>query len=67
VHIAFCPPLAARPALTAHAMDEQEAEVKLTKAETFGMRIDVRLPRVKDQARCVLVEVIGVVTCPPNS
>jgi hypothetical protein len=64
VHLAFCPPLAARPELTAHAVDAEAAEVRVTQAETFGARIEVRLPQVKDEPREMLVEVLGSVTCP---
>jgi hypothetical protein len=62
VHLAFCPPLAARPELTAHALDIDDAEVRITQSETFGARIEVRLPRADDQPRSALVEVLGSVT-----
>jgi len=67
VHIAFCPPLAARPELTAHAMVTDEADVKITQAETFGTRIEVRLPRTHELERTVVVEVLGSATCPRDS
>jgi len=58
-HLAFCPPLEATPKLTAHAMDADDAEVKITQAETFGARIEVRLEKVTTEARSVVLEVIG--------
>jgi hypothetical protein len=64
VHLAFCPPLAARPELTAHAMDSDDAEVRVTQVEVFGARMEVRLPRPADEPRRVLIEVLGSVTCP---
>jgi hypothetical protein len=70
VHLAFCPPLANSPKLTAHAMETgddsivQSTEVRITQAESFGARIEVRLPRAVDQPQCVLVEVLGSVTVP---
>jgi hypothetical protein len=67
VHLAFCPPLAARPNLAAHALDVGDAEVKITLAETFGARIEVRLPRVHAAERTLLVEVLGSATCSQDS
>jgi hypothetical protein len=61
VHLAFCPPLAARPELTAHAVDADDAEVRITQAEAFGARIEVRLPKVDKSARSVMIEVLGSV------
>ena len=58
-HIAFCPPLAAVPQLTAHAIDADDAEVRVTQAESFGARIEVRLPAATTAARQLLVEIIG--------
>ena len=62
IHLAFCPPLAARPELTAHALDAKEAEVRITQAEAFGARIEIRLPQVEEFSRSVLIEVLGSVT-----
>jgi hypothetical protein len=63
IHVAFCPPLEARPELTAHALDADQAEVRITQAETFGARIEVRVPAVSAEKRQVLVEAIGSATC----
>jgi hypothetical protein len=59
VHLAFCPPLQAPPELTAHAIDLENAEVRVTQAETFGVRLEVRLPRIVDGQTGVMVEVLG--------
>jgi len=59
VHLAFCPPLEATPELTAHAVEAEDAEVKLTQAETFGARIEVRLGAAVKEPCGVIVEVIG--------
>jgi hypothetical protein len=61
IHLAFCPPLGGAPALTAHAFENDDATVKITQAETFGTRIEVRLPRASAEPRSVLVEVLGSV------
>jgi hypothetical protein len=60
VHVAFCPPLAMTPELTAHAIDS-EAEVKITQAESFGARLEVRLPAEACAEQAVLVELLGSV------
>jgi len=63
IHVAFCPPLEATPELIAHALDTDDADVRITQAETFGARIEVRLPEVVIEKRNVLVEVLGSATC----
>lgn len=64
VHLAFCPPLAARPKLTAHALDSGDVQVRITQVESFGARIEVRLPQVEPLPRKIVVEVLGSVTSP---
>ena len=59
VHLAFCPPLDAKPRLTAHVLDDSGAEAKITLAETYGARIEVRLPRVANDGEAILLEVLG--------
>jgi hypothetical protein len=62
LHVAFCPPLETKPELTAHALDADEAEVRITQAETFGARIEVRLPAVAAGKQTALVELLGSAT-----
>jgi hypothetical protein len=62
VHIAFCPPLASRPTLTAHAVDADVTDVRITQAETFGVRIEIRRPHVTPQPQSVVIEVLGWAT-----
>jgi hypothetical protein len=62
VHLAFCPPLASRPTLTAHAFDGEVTDVRIAQAETFGARIEIRRPRVTQQPQSVVVEVLGSAT-----
>ena len=63
LHVAFCPPLEEKPELTAHALDTDDAEVRITQAETFGARIEVRLQAIVSDKRIVLVELLGSATC----
>ena len=58
VHLALCPPLETTPKLTAHTIDS-EAEVKITQAETYGLRLEVRLPDTDTEPRQIVVEVLG--------
>jgi len=67
VHLAFCPPLAARPEVTAHALDLEDAEIRITQVETFGARIEAYLPRAEPEPRPLIIEVLGSVTCPPDA
>lgn len=64
VHLSFCPPLAARPKLSAYALNAEDAEVRITQAETFGTRLEVRLPATKETSRALMIEVLGSVTGP---
>jgi len=57
-HLAFCPALAAAPLLTAHAVDAA-ADVRLTHVETFGARLEVRLPQPAAAPQSLLIEVVG--------
>jgi hypothetical protein len=63
LHIAFCPPLDSAPELTAHALNGDDADVRVTQAESFGARIEVRLPATAAEKRSVLVEVLGAAIC----
>jgi hypothetical protein len=62
LHVAFCPPLDAKPELTAHTLDADDADVRITQAETFGARIEVRFPAVAALKRTALVELLGTAT-----
>jgi hypothetical protein len=62
VHISFCPPLTSRPELTVHAVDADDVEVRLTQAEIFGARVEVRVPRTETESRQILIEVLGSAT-----
>jgi hypothetical protein len=59
VHLAFCPPLDGAPELTAHAIDADDAEVRITATHSYGTRLEVRLNAVAMEDRVVLVEVLG--------
>jgi hypothetical protein len=59
VHVAFCPPLNGQPTLSAHAINADEAEVRITTAETYGARLEVRLRESPLQPCSVVVEIFG--------
>ncbi len=61
VHLAFCPPLATAPELTAHVLDESGGEARITLAQSYGARVEVRLPRAAVEGQAVLIEVLGSV------
>jgi hypothetical protein len=67
VHVAFCPPLAAAPELQAHAIDAEDADVRITQAETFGTRIEARLQEPAVDRSSVLIELLGSVTRPRSA
>jgi len=45
--------------LTAHALDDADAEVRVTQVETFGARLEARFTQASNEARRIIVEVIG--------
>jgi hypothetical protein len=59
VHLAFCPPLDCAPRLAAHVLDDSGAEAKITSAQTYGMRIELRLPQIARGGQSILLEVVG--------
>lgn len=59
VHLAFCPPLGSTPRLTAHVLDDSGAEAKITLAETYGTRIELRLPKAAEAGQSILLELVG--------
>ena len=67
IHIAFCPPLGERPELSAHALDCDDAEIRLTQVESFGARLEARLPAVSDAPRSLIIEILGSAKVSPYS
>lgn len=65
LHVAFCPPLAQPPELTACVLDTSSAEVRITQVETFGARVEVRLPQPAPQEQVLWLEIHG--TAPASS
>jgi hypothetical protein len=59
IHVAFCPPLATLPELTAHAVDCDDVDMRISQSETFGARIEVRLAKKSALSRSILVELLG--------
>ena len=64
LHLAFGPPLAGHPHLAACVVDEPRATARVTDAETYGARVEVRLPQAAPQSRTVWVEVHGLAPNP---
>ena len=56
VHVAFCPPFAERPKLQAFVVDGPAANVHVAQLESFGTRIELRLPSHARHEEHVVVE-----------
>lgn len=67
VHLAFCPPLAERPELTAHCLDTEEHEVRITQVEAYGVRLEVRTATPRQAPQGAIVEVLGQATAPRSA
>jgi hypothetical protein len=59
VHIAFCPPLGERPELAANAVDCDDVEIRITQVESFGARLEARLPAMSESPRSLMIEILG--------
>ncbi len=57
LHVAFCPPFAAIPEITAVQVDGPEARIKIAQLLPYGARMDVKLAEPSDQAAGVLVQI----------
>jgi hypothetical protein len=55
VHLAFCPPLEARPKLNAYQLDGPSISIKAAQVETYGARLDLRLVSKPERAETVVV------------
>ena len=55
VHIAFCPPFVDRPQLEAYVVDGPEATLKVAQLESFGTRLELRLPPRPQEMQQVVV------------
>lgn len=59
VHVPFSPPLSAVPQVEAHVLDDQDARVRVTDCQKYGLRVEVILPRPVDSERRVLLEIVA--------
>ena len=60
LHLAFCPPLAFVPELSAEIAGDLAAEITITKVHTFGARMEIRLPHKPTTAVTTLIEWFGM-------
>jgi hypothetical protein len=55
-HVAICPPLERNPTCEAEQQDGPAAEVKVTQAMPYGVRLEVKLDEPAEEATSVIVE-----------
>jgi hypothetical protein len=56
VHIVFCPPFANRPATQVRQRSGPQVSIKPAEVQTYGMRLELRLPAPVDQPVAVTLE-----------
>jgi hypothetical protein len=56
LHVAFCPPFAGTPEITAVQADGPEARIKIAQLLPYGVRMDVKLSAPSDKPSAVLVQ-----------
>jgi hypothetical protein len=55
LHVAFCPPFAATPEITAEQIDGPEARIKIAQLLPYGVRMDVKLNAPSDEPASMVV------------
>jgi len=60
LHVAFCPPFAGTPELTAVQLDGPEARIKIAQLLPYGARLDVKLIALNKESACVLVQFTAI-------
>jgi hypothetical protein len=58
-HVAFCPPLAHAPQLDVDPLEGSDVTVRVTQAETFGARLEIRRSQPVDAAEEVVLRLYG--------
>jgi hypothetical protein len=58
--VAFCPPFAGTPELTAVQLDGPEARIKIAQLLPYGARLDVKLIALNKESACVLVQFTAI-------
>lgn len=64
LHASFCPPLEAEPSCDCEHVEGPEATLKLTQAESFGARVDLRLSRRPETEVAVVVRITATSALP---
>lgn len=59
VHVVFCPPFAAVPELSVAQLDGPPAQLKIVQAQTYGVRLEVRLANLLSEPADVVVELVA--------
>ena len=67
IHIAFCPPLASRPQLTADQVDGPTARIRSTEVETYGARMEVKLKSASSEPSSVQIQFYASETQPSGA
>ena len=59
VHLAFCPPFASQPSVTAHQADGPPVRIKPTQQAAFGARLELKLDVVPSEPTSVVIEFVA--------
>ena len=59
VHLAFCPPFASDPSVTAHQADGPPLRIKPTQQAAFGTRLELKLDTVPSEPTSVVIEFVA--------
>jgi hypothetical protein len=65
VHLAFCPPFAREPSISADQVDGPPVRIKPTQRAAFGARLELKLDKIPSEATSVVIEFVA--QCAENS
>ncbi len=59
LHVPFSPPLKTIPQVDTNTLGEQEARIRITDRQKFGLRMEVILPHITDSSQQMIIETIA--------
>ncbi|MDE0935046.1 MAG: hypothetical protein OSA89_03960 [Mariniblastus sp.] len=59
LHIPFSPPFKTIPQVETNTLGEQEARIRITDRQKFGLRMEVILPQTADSSQHMIIETIA--------
>ncbi|MDA7861790.1 hypothetical protein N9B31_02715 [Mariniblastus sp.] len=59
LHVPFSPPFKTIPQVDTNTLGEQEARIRITDRQKFGLRMEIILPQTSDSSQHMIIETIA--------